>query len=241
MWIYRHHTADDIIDLDDRSGRWTPVIEDEDNPIIIGQMTIAQRSEFYIRGSYTIEDDRRFYFYWNDENELVFRTDSARFALFRRDGSGAVIALIPELSVSLDPAMYGDGRAMPNMSTFKLMTVQGEILAEALYDSGRYLQYYMGNFTYVPDEDLSSWDFFLSVKVGIAELTLLAQAKQVSPSEVPRTWVLDEIITAQTGKRCPRAGIWAGTHYLKKRCRMAEGDIVPDIDGAEETWVWVSN
>jgi len=183
MYIFRHHTAVGIIDLDDRTGRWTPVPEIDDDPIMVGQMSMVQRADFSIRGSYTIEDEKRCSFYWTDDNELVFRTfDDRRCALFKRELGGRLVDLMPDLQVYLQPASYGDGRAIPNMSTFSLQEPGGEKLFQITYNSERYLQSYLGNFTYAPDEDLSDWDFFVAVKGAIEELKLIARSFQAVPA-----------------------------------------------------------
>lgn len=61
-----------------------PVEEHDPDPIIVGLMSMAQRAEFEIGGSYAIENYRRFYFYWMEAGTLLFRTDDLRLALFRR-------------------------------------------------------------------------------------------------------------------------------------------------------------
>lgn len=167
MYIYRHHTAADIIDFDDNSGAWTPVEEDEENPIIVGHMAMIHRAQFPIRGSYTIEDDKRYCFYWTESGELVFRTDAHRFALFRYDSAGSLTDLAPSLQATLEPATDGEGGPIPDKSTFTLIDGNGRALFHMSYNAQPYLQYYASNFTFAPDEDLSDWDFFIHVKRSI--------------------------------------------------------------------------
>lgn len=84
MLIYRHHTANDIIDLDDATGRWVPVPELSGEPLSVGAAGIVLRFDEPVRGSYTIENDKRCCLYWNDAGELVFRTpDERRFRSFK--------------------------------------------------------------------------------------------------------------------------------------------------------------
>lgn len=240
MYIYRHHTADDVIDLDDSTGHWVPVPADDDEPIFVGSMSIVLRADFQIRGSYTIEDEKRCCFYWSDQGELIFRTpDNRRISLFRREQGGRLVDLMPQVSADLQSSTYGDGRAIPNMSTFSLVGGDGEKLFEISYDSGRYLQYYLGNFTFAPDEDLSDWDFFVAVKRAVDELKIIARSCAVISTDNPKDENAADIIVAETGSISPRAGLWVACHDLNARCKLAVGDRVPDVDGRHETWVWV--
>jgi hypothetical protein len=242
MHIYRHHTAVDVIDLDDRTGLWLPVAEEDGEPIFTGSMPISMRADFSIRGSYAIENEKRCSFYWTDDGELVFRTpDNQRFCLFRREPGGILIDLMPNVSADLQPATYSDGRAIPDMSTFSLVDGVGKTLFEISYDSTRYLQYYLGNFTFVPDEDLSDWDFFVAVKRAVEELRIIARSCAVISAENPKTAALAaDVVIAETGTRCPRAGIWVACRHLCERRMLCAGDHIPDVDGHGEMWVWIS-
>ncbi len=221
MRIYRHHTAVDVIDLDDRTGRWTPVEADEGNPIIVGLMPIDYRADFEIRGSYAIENDRRFCFGWNEEGELVFRTDERRFVLFRRAPDGRLLDAAPDLHVALRPA---SGDEPPGTSTFTLSDGDGRRRVEVSYDAMRYRILYGSNFTFVPDEDLSDWDFFVHVERGIAELRILAHADESEP-------------VLRTGEPAPHAGIWAAVGRLGRRWYLEAGEAAPAIDGDPVCWV----
>ena len=242
MDIFRHHTATDIIDLDDRTGRWTTVADDDDNPIMTGQMSMAQRADFSIRGSYAIENEKRCCFYWTDDGELIFRTpDDQRLALFKREGGGRLVDQMPDLLVNLQPATYSDGRAMLNMSTFSFTRGDGTRLFEITYDSERYLQSYLGNFTFAPDEDLSDWDFFVAVKRPMEELRVIARSfPEESQGNPKRVVTNDNVLTAETGDACPRSGLWVPSTRLDIRSRIEIGDPVPDIEGRPGLWVWVS-
>lgn len=241
MYIYRHHTADDVIDLDDRTGLWAPVPENADGPIFVGSMSIVLRSDFEIRGSYAIENDRRNCFYWTDDQNLVFRThDNKRLALFRRESDGRLVDLMLQVRAELQPAAHGDGRLIANMSTFRLIDAGGHKLFEISYDSERYLQYYLGNFTFVPDEDLGDWDFFVSVKRAVEELKIIARACAVTThSDLKAAASAADVIIAETGTASPRDGIWVACHDLNIRCRLSLGDKIPDVEGGHDTWVWI--
>lgn len=241
MLIYRHHTAVDKIDLNDRTGNWVPVEERDDDTLMVGLMTMAQRADYVIRGSYTIENDKRCSFYWNDDRELVFRPpDNRRLVMMRREAGARLVDLMPGMTVQLQPATYGDGRAMPGMSTFRLTDAGGVVLFEQTYDSERYLQFYLGNFSFVPDEDLSDWDFFVFVKCSLEELKKIALASAPpDASKAASAGDGDEMVVADTGSACPRAGLWVPSHRLDVRRKLALGEAMPDLDGRAETWVWV--
>lgn len=241
MYIFRHHTADDLIDLDDRTGNWVSVEERDDDTLMVGLMTMAQRADYVIRGSYTIENDKRCSFYWNDDRELVFRPpDNRRLVLMRREAGARLVDLMPAMTVQLQPATHGDGRAMPGMSTFRLSDDGGVVLFEQTYDSERYLQFYLGNFTFAPDEDLSDWDFFVFVKRSLEELKKIALASApLTAPKPPGAGAIDELVVADTGAACPRAGLWVPSNRLDVRRKLALGEAMPDVDGRAETWVWV--
>jgi hypothetical protein len=245
MYLYRHHTADDIIDLDDRTGHWSPVESNDDDPIIVGQMTMLRRASFSIRGSYTIEDEKRSCFYWNDDDELVFRTpDNKRFCLFKLEGGNQLTDLLPDISVSLEPATYGDGRQIPNYSTFRLVDGSGTTLFDTSYDSQRYVYFYSNNFTFAPDEDLSDWDFFVAVKRTVDELKLIAQAQvqaSATASAVSKSFAQEKLITAETGQPAPCAGLWVPCNRLNIRCVFSKGESLPNIDEQATTWVLVAS
>lgn len=240
MLVYRHHTCDDKIDLDDYTGRWTLHVDDKDNPTMVGVMPLASRMNFEIRGSYTIENDKRYCIYWNDRQELIFRTPDERYVWFRRGLDGGLLDLMDGVTIGLQPATYADGRAMPNMSAFTLTDSRGERLLEVIYDSQRYLEYYLGNFTFVPDEDLTDWDFFVYVKREVEELKHIATARALAahePQLAPSS--ASALIVIETGQKAPRMGDWAAVHHLDVRCWLDEGQTAPDVEGRSESWVWV--
>lgn len=239
MYIYRHHTAGDVIDLDDKTGLWSAFPEDRTR-IPTGLMTLTQRALDPIRGSYTIENDKRCSCYWSECGEFVFRTpDNQRFCLFRREVGGKIVDLFPELSVALLPSEYNDGRAIPGMSTFSLVDVAGNKLFELSYNSEKYIRYYLGNFTFVPDENLSDWDFFVAVKSTVEELKIIARAWIEIVSESSENVPAGEIVIVKTGTPCPRAGLWIPCRHLEVLAELSIGQTVPDVEGRSEDWVWV--
>lgn len=240
MYIYRHHTAGDVIDLDDQTGLWSPFPEDRER-IPTGLMTLTQRADDPIRGSYTIENEKRCCFYWAGNGEVVFRTsDDRRLCLFRRESGGMLIDLMPDVIANLQPTEYGDGRAMADMSTFSLIDIAGRKLFEISYNSARYLQYYLGNFTFTPDEDLSDWDFFVAVKRTIEELKQISRAwVAISAGNLKKTEPAPEVLMTETGMACPRTGLWIPIRHLNMRDELSAGEQMPDVGGNRETWVWV--
>jgi hypothetical protein len=175
--IFHHSTASDLIDIDVASGHWLPVQEDPDKPFHVGCASIVQRENAMVRGSYTVENGRRYCLLWTEEHELVFMTpDSQCVRLFKREANGALTDLAPRLDVLLQPATYGDGRAMPGMSTFSLHVPESGITHEVTYDSAAYIRLFgmASMLTFIPDEDLGDWDFFVGAKHGLDELRSIA-------------------------------------------------------------------
>lgn len=171
--LYRHDTAGDFIDIDDRTGAWCAAPQDPDNPPLIGAMPVTMRVGQEIRGSYTTENERRCCLYWNDERELVFRTHyGRRLCLFRYEADGTLTDLAPDLQVQLEPATYGDGREMQGMSVFSLHDPVQGTLYEITYDSLSYVRMFgiASMLTFIPDEELGDFDFFVGAKRAVEEL-----------------------------------------------------------------------
>jgi hypothetical protein len=92
MWLYCHHTASDIIDLDHESGRWRPVADSEKPP---GARVLA---DLPVRGSYTVEDGKRYCSYWTDADTYVFRTPEDHvFEICSKSADGTITLLNPGL------------------------------------------------------------------------------------------------------------------------------------------------
>lgn len=126
------------------------------------------------------------------------------------------------------------------MSTFSTRELSGNVLFEISYNSDRYLQYYLGNFTFVPDEDLRDWDFFAEVKSTIDELKIVAQACAATLSAEPLSVARAAgIVIAQTGAVCPQPGFWVACRDLEARYELSSGEKIPDVEGKSETWVRV--
>ena len=181
--IFHHSTVSDFIDIDVASGHWQPLPDDRDDLSVVGCASIVQRENASVRGSYAIENGRRYCLFWTDEPELVFMTpDSQCIRLFRRETNGALTDLAPRLRVQLEPATDDDGRDMPGMNTFSLHDPEGGITHEVTYDAVAYVrQFGMASMMiFIPDEDLGDWDFFVGARQGLDELTALARAGAVT-------------------------------------------------------------
>jgi hypothetical protein len=181
--IFDHSTVSDFIDIDVASGSWQLLPDDPDDPSVVGCASIVQRENASVRGSYTVENGRRYCLFWTDERELVFMIpDSQCIRLFRRGTNGALTDLAPQLRVQLEPATDDDGRDMPGMNTFTLHHPEGGVTHEVTYDAGAYVrQFGMASMmSFVPDEDLSEWDFFVGAKQALDELKAIARAGTVA-------------------------------------------------------------
>ena len=86
----------DLIDIDVANGHWQRLPDDPDELSVVGSASIVQREDASVRGSYTIENGRRYCLFWTDEHELVFMTpDSQSVRLFKREANGALTDLAP--------------------------------------------------------------------------------------------------------------------------------------------------
>jgi hypothetical protein len=181
--IFHHSTVSDFIDIDIATGHWQPLPDDPDELSVVGSTSIVQRENASVRGSYTIENGRRYCLFWTDEHELVFMTpDSQRVRLFKREANGALTDLAPRLCVQLKPATNGDGRDVPGMNRFTLHDPEGGTTHEVIYDAAAYVrQFGMASMmSFIPDEDLGDWDFFVGARQGLDELKALARAGNFS-------------------------------------------------------------
>jgi len=233
--LYRHHTVDHIIALEDATGHWEPVLEASAPPV--GSMTLVQRIGEPIRGSYTIEGERRYCCYWTADGELVFREPSGRhFCLFRRDARGRIVDLMPSVSADLVDAVHGDGSPVPHMSTFSLRDCFAPApLFEVTYESSKYLLLYsVSLFTYIPDEDLSDFDFFVALRRAIDELKLVSRVHALPDARAD--W---GVTVAVTGAECVKRGWYIAADRIDLRCEVGAGEPLPEIDAYRGLWVWV--
>jgi len=242
MWLYQHHTCSDIIDLDHESGRWRPVADSE-KPA--GARVLA---DLPVRGSYTIEDERRFYKYWTDDERFVFRADDgAVIEICRERPDGTTMESHPGLRCEIEPAKYGDGRLRQGMSTVRLVDGQGGLLYELTYNSDRYLKLYGSDFTAAASvQDLSDWDFFVALKGGIEMFAEQAASGRI-PLNIDDKGQVDlngakvayaDLLFADSGAACPRSGIWVQIDDLRASSFIERGKAMPSAAGVEVRWVW---
>ncbi len=131
--------------------------------------------------------------------------------------------LMPSVSADLIDAVHGDGSPLPNMSTFSLRDCFTPApLIEVTYDSGKYLLLYsVSLFTYVPDEDLGDWDFFVALRRAIDELKLVARVHALGVDMPPEELAGWGIVAAPTGAACPAPGPMSNTQSLLAATRMS--------------------
>lgn len=172
--LYRHHTDEDLIELDPETGHWRHI--DEDDHPSPGCLSIALRHSYPVRGSYAIENGRRYCLYWLDR-VLVLRTaDERQYRLFRFDG-----VRYHDLRAGVRIELDTDA-ARPGHNTLSIIDASGAYSHRLVYDAVPYLRLYGYDFTYAPDRDLSDWDFFIGLLRGIDELAALSGAVAEKPS-----------------------------------------------------------
>jgi hypothetical protein len=166
MWLYRHHTLSDFIDLDHDTGRWRPVLCSEHVP------PSRDLPDLPVRSSYTIEDGRRFFCYWTDDQRYFFRAgDGTAIELCRAMADGHLVC-DEGLRCCIEPQRDIAGRRRPGRSIVRLIDAHGSILYQLSYDSSLYLRLYGMDFTAASMvQDLSDWDFFVSLKGAIELFT----------------------------------------------------------------------
>lgn len=230
MILYRHHSLDDLIDLDDISGAMRELAEDDPATPHPGGLPVTMRADASVCGSYTIEDGRRCCLYWHHD-QLILRTpEQCRLALFRREADRLLTDLLPGGAI----AMQADG----DMATFTLRDGSGASLFAITYAARRYQAMFGmgGMIAYTPDETLGDFDFFVGVRDAVDELkTIAAACAALAGSAAP----IDGLVMARSGQTCPRAGLWAACRHLDTWRDLATGACLPPIEGAAVDWVWV--
>lgn len=230
MYLYRHHTIDDLIDLDDATGVSHPLPPDQADALHAGGLPIAFRADAAVRGSYTIEDGRLCSLYWTSDHVLVLRTpDQPRLALFRRGADRLLVDLMPGASM----AITDDG----DMATFSLTDSAGANIFAFSYEAQRYRTLFgMGSMiAFTPDDTLGDWDFFVGARTAFDELKRIALACAVLAGTAPATG----LTMARSGEPCPRAGLWVACRYLDTWRSLAAGEALPHIQQKIEDWLWM--
>lgn len=242
MWLNRHHTCGDIIDLDHLTGRWRPVDEGE-KPA--GASVLA---DLPVYGSYEIEDGKCYYKYWTDDNAFVFRTpENQVFEICRKTSDGKIIESQPGLHAEIADSQYSDGRVRQGFSDFRLLDKDDKLLYELSYNSAFYLRLYGSDFTAASMvEDLSDWDFFVALKGGIEIFAERAASGRIamtynidgSARIGAETVKSDDVLSARTGETCEKTGVWAVTDDIRGTARVEKGAPLPSYNDSSVLWVW---
>lgn len=242
MWLYLHHTASDIIDLNPATGHWRPV-DDSEKPA--GALVLA---DLPIRGGYTIEGDKRYFNYWTADKKFVFRTDhDLEFEICQKRSDDSIVMLAPTLDCTIVPSRYSDGRLRQGFSQVRLLDAAGDAVFELDYDAERYLRLYQSDLTAAAAvQDLADWDFFVALK-GAFEIFKERAATgriafsidddgtvQIQGRRMPH----DELIYADTGQKCPKSGVQASLMDLRVSAAVAHGESMPASNGDPVQWVW---
>lgn len=241
MQIYRHHTADDTIELDQSTGLWHYV--EEDDAVSPGELAIAWRHSYPVAGSYTIEEGHRYCMYWSAAKVLLLRTpDEKEYPLFRYLGGQRYQDLRHGMRVELGAAHERDGSTRAGYNTLRLVGADGSVLHEMSYHAQPYLDLYLSDFT-AGDRDLGSWDFFVDLKRGIEEMEGMSEpGADEAHNAVPARPLPDTgaaLLQARSGQPCPQAGSWVIADRLAARRRFAQGEPLPEHEGQPVTWLWV--
>jgi len=242
MWLYQHHTCDEIIDLDHATGRWRPVA-DLEKP-----KSARVLADLPVRGSYTVEDDRRYFSYWTDDEHFVFRADDGKMVeVCHKLPNGVVVMPDPGLKCVISPARYGDGRFRQGRSEVKLINGVGDVLYELVYNSQRYLRLYQSDHTAAAAvQDLADWDFFVALQGAVEIFGERAVTGRVpltldehgAPTVGDAGLAHDELLFAESGERCPREGVWANVDDVRVARHIRQSEVMPELDGRPSRWVW---
>lgn len=246
MYIYKHHTSSDVIDLDPDTGRWAPVA-DADRPLV-GALGVTYRDTYPIRGSYTEEDGKRYCMYWTNDRQFEFLPANQRPILIcRRSPDGSTKMNDLGIRCTTEPAKYSDGRLRQGFSKFKLVDGAGHALFELTYNSDVYLQMAGADFTSASGfEDLGDWDFFVALKNAIDTLNDEASTGRIELRFSDDDTALihgerisrDDLLYAESGSQCTRAGIWAVADDLRHFARFNQGEKLPRHQERDVQWVW---
>jgi hypothetical protein len=242
MWLYKHHTSSDIIDLDHETGRWRPV-DDSEKPR--GARVLA---DLPVAGSYEDEGDRRYYCYWTPDSKFVFRTpDNKVLELYKKLPDGSVIELVPGLRCEIEQAKFHDGRVRQGVNEVRLLDAANNTLVSLTYDASKYLALYASDFTAASAvEDLSDWDFFVALKGAVEIFAERAHSGKVhltveqdGTANIQGARVArEDLIYCQSRHACPRSGVWACVEDLRHNQFIHKGSAMPQHESRDVTWVW---
>lgn len=240
MWLYQHHTASDIIDLDHVTGNWRPVSDEEKckyGPVL---------ADLPVKGSYIIENDKRYCNYWTAGNSFVYRTpDNRVLEICHKNHQG--ITIMPSIiKVDITPSKYSDGRLRQHYSHV-VVIADSEVFDELDYNSDYYRRLYGSDFTAAAMvQDLSDWDFFVAFQGAIEIFEERAASGRIamtynndkSAQLGALTVAKEDVLLADSGEVCSRAGVWAMINDLHVSVELKLGDNLPMHNGRDERWVW---
>jgi hypothetical protein len=237
MHIYQHYTCGEVIDLDNETGAWRYLDEDEHSSP--SGLSIANRHSYPVSGSYTIENEKRYCLYWTPEKILIFRTpDEKQYRLFKYLGEDKYFNLMDDMKVELVPSTFAGGRARQGYSDFRLVSIDNQVLLELSYFSQKYLNFYANDFIYTADQDLTDWDFFVALKVGVEEMVSKSLAMpEVSQKSEP----INSNLRVQGGQNCPQCGYWFAPAQANSHRFFKQNEIMPSFDGSTygaTIWQW---
>jgi hypothetical protein len=237
MHIYLHHSGDDVIDLNSQTGAWGYLKDDEHASL--NELAIAYRHSDPINGTYTIENEKRYCLYWTPEKILILRTpDEKQYRLFKYLGEDKYLNLMDGMQVELLPSTFTDGRARQGYSDFRLINNDGHVLHELSYFSQKYLNFYANDFTFVPDRDLTDWDFFVALKAGVEDMV----SKSVAMPEVAlKNDSTNLNLRELGGQACSQNGYWFTPAKADSRRYFKQGDIMSIFDSSTfgaTIWQW---
>lgn len=244
MWLYRHHTSSDLIDLDPATLTWRAV-DDSEKP---GDARVL--ADLPVRGSYTVEDGRYYFKYWTDDETCIFAADDGSiFPLCRHRPDNSIQMLMPGARLTIDPVPEGEPGYTPGQALVRLEDGTGQLRYTLRYNAAWYHRAYNSDITAAAMfETLSNWDFFVALQggleifnndatKGIRRMTL-NDHKQVNLDGEWRDF--DTLLRASTDEPCPRAGAWASTEDLNVRTDLVEGEPLPKLRGQHTSWVWIN-
>lgn len=242
MWLYQHHTLDELIDLDPSTLATRPV-QDHEKPAHARVL-----EDLPVQGSYTVESGHRYYKFWTSDDTYVFAADDGFILpMCRQRPDGTTQMLVPGLHVRIDPVSREDVGYEPGLSTVRIEDGNGQLLYTTRYNATLYRRLHENDLTAAAiDQDLSDWDFFIALQRGLDVLNerAVTNARPLMVNDDQQADIdgelrsVDDLLMARTGEFCPRAGVWACIDDLNATATLAEGDSIPDNRGRDSNWVW---
>lgn len=242
MWLYLHHTANAVIDLDPTTLKWRKV-DDSEKP-----KNARVLADLPIRGSYTVEGPRHYFAFWTDDQTFVFASDDGfKLPICRTRPDGSTEMLIDDPQVRIDPVPQGEPGHKPGQALVRIEDGEGQLLFSLRYGQDFYRRLFNSDLTAAASErTMDDWDFFVALQGGVdifkeeaasnARPMALNDAKQANIDGELREF--DDLLIADSGDPSPRAGVWACTNDLNATATVREGEPLPQNLGRHARWVW---